>query len=321
MTSKTGRFQLLEMQAASLLSAEVSHDRSSTNRLFGTISLLFLVLLAACRPAPRRFPLSGEIIGIDRDNRQLIIHHQDIPNYMKSMTMAFAVKDPTVLDRVIVGDHIRATLVVTKTESWLEDIEVTEHGPAAPASAATPMKLPVEGQPVPDFAFTNQDGHPVHLAQFKGQIVLVTFIYTRCPLPDFCPRMTNNFLDIEKSLQKDSALAHRTRLLTITFDPEFDTPPVLRHYALSTTSIPAASLFSHWEFLAPHAQDLDEIARFFGLSKWKEDGQITHSLSTAIIAPDGTLFRWYHGNSWTPEELLQDTRLAAEKFPASPHGM
>jgi protein SCO1 len=274
------------------------------------VSLFLLAALVACRPA-RHYPFSGEILAIDRSAHQLIVRHGDIPQLMRGMTMPFVVNDPAVLDQVQVGEQIKATLVVTNRTSWLEDVEVTAPAPPGESSTTSQMRMPSEGAPVPDFVFTNQDGKRVRLSEYKGKIVLLTFIYTRCPLPDFCPRMTNNFLAIEKSLKEDSAVYGQTHLLSVTFDPEFDTPTVLRHYALSTTSIPAADLFRHWEFLVPQPQALDTIARFFGLSTWKQEGTITHSLSTSILDRDGKLYRWYHGNDWTPEELLKETRKAA----------
>ena len=283
------------------------------NKQRRVVLFLALTFLSACRSSSpqHRYPFAGEIIGIDRSTHELIVHHEDIPNYMKGMTMPFAVKDTAALDHIQIGQRIKATLVVTATESWLEDIQVTRQAPPDAAQPHSQFQIPVEGAPVPDFALTNQDGQRVHLAQYKGKVLLLTFIYTRCPLPDFCPRMTHNFLDLEESLRLDSAAYDRTHLLTITFDPKFDTPAVLRQHALAVTSIPAAQLFPHWEFLAPRPQDLDTMAHFFGLSKWEKDGEITHSLSTVIIDREGKLYRWYHGNGWTTEELLHETRSAA----------
>jgi protein SCO1/2 len=259
--------------------------------------------------------MTGEIIAIDRAAHQLIVRNDDIPNFMTAMTMPFAVKDPAMVDRVQAGQRIKATLVVTDTESWLEEVQVTAQ-PPADAQPHSELQIPAEGTPVPDFAFTNQDGKRVHLAQYKGKVVLLTFIYTRCPMPDFCPLMMNNFREIEKTLKQDPTAYARTHLLSVTFDPDFDTPTVLRHYALTTTSVPADELFKHWEFLAPQSKDLDTIAHFFALSVWKENegkdkGQITHSLSTVIIDGNGKLYRWYHGNDWRPEDLLREAKTAA----------
>ncbi len=299
----------MRQDSQSPLTTNISHTPA--------VLLIFaLAFLAAChRPgAQRRYPLTGEIIAVDRTAPQLIVRNDDIPNFMKAMTMPFTVKDPAALDHSQIGQRIKATLVVTETESWLEDLQVTAQAPAD-ALPHSELQIPAEGTPVPDFVFTNQDGKRVHLAQYKSKVLLLTFIYTRCPMPDFCPRMTNNFGEIEKSLKQDPAAYARTHLLSVTFDPDFDTPKVLRHYALSTTSTPATDLFSHWEFLSPRSQDLDAIAHFFALSVWKENGgkengQITHSLSTAIIDSKGKLYRWYHGNSWTPDELLREIRTA-----------
>jgi protein SCO1 len=280
------------------------------------IALFFLMtLVAACRaPYTRRYPLVGEIVGIDRRGHQLIIRHEDIPNFMKGMTMPFVVKDDKILDRVQVGQRIKATLAVTETTSWLEDVQVAAPAPADVLPPKSELRIPSEGQTVPDFVFTNQDDRRIHLSQYRGKAVLLTFIYTRCPLPDYCPRMTHNFVEIEKALKQDPAAYDRIHLLSISFDPEFDNPKVLRQHALALTSIPASELFRHWEFVVPQPKDLDAVARFFALSQWKEDEQIVHSLSTAIIDPDGKIWRWYHGNGWTTEEVLRETRAAAGKL-------
>ncbi len=273
---------------------------------------LALAFLTACRePNARRYPLVGEVVAIDRTGHQLIIRHEDIPNFMKGMTMPFAVKDPAVLDRVHVGDRVKATLAVADMQSWLEEVQVTAPAPAQASPPQSQLQIPTEGEAVPDFVLTNQDGHRVHLSRYKGKALLLTFVYTRCPLPDYCPRLTHNFLAIEKALKQDPAAYNRTHLLSISFDPQFDTPKVLRQHALAVTSIPPAELFPHWEFVAPQTKDLEAMAHFFGLSQWKEEGQIVHSLSTAIIDRDGKLYRWYHGNNWTTEEVLRETRSAA----------
>jgi protein SCO1/2 len=282
-----------------------------THRSSAFFYFLAFAFLVACRAPQHRYPLTGDIVGMDRTTHQLIIRHEEIPNFMKAMTMPYQLRDPALLDRLQIGQRVKATLVVTETEVWLEDVQVIGQAPGEPSETRSQSQIAVEGQPVPDFVFTNQDGRRVHLAQYRGKAVLLTFIYTRCPLPDFCPRMTHNFLDVEKSLKQDPVAYSRTHLLSVSFDPEFDAPNVLRQHAISSTSIPADTLFSHWEFVAPRPQDLDNVAHFFGVTRWKENGQITHSLSTVIVDRDGKLYRSYHGNSWSTEELLREARTAA----------
>ena len=204
--------------------------------------LLTFTFLPSCRKPPQhRYALTGEVLGIDRSAHQLIVHNDDIPNFMQAMTMPYQVKDLSVLDRVQVGQQIKATLVVTDAESWLEGVEVTGQAPDTTTQPRNRSQIPTEGDVVPDFIFTDQDGKRVHLAQFKGKVVLLTFIYTRCPMPDFCPRMTQNFLGLEKSLKLDPAIYARTHLLSVTFDPEVDTPKVLRQHALLPLQFPPRS--------------------------------------------------------------------------------
>ncbi len=223
--------------------------------------------------------------------------------------MPFRIKDPAVLDSLKPGQHIQATLVIEDYKSWLEDIKITGSADVPHASAfPSNFHAPSRGEAVPDFALTNQDGRKVHLAQYRGDVVLLTFVYTRCPLPDFCPRMTHNFAQLEQAVEHDPALAKQTHLLTVSIDPKFDTPKVMRAYALKSTSIPAGELFSHWDFLTPTPQELNKMAAFFGLSQMREEGQLVHSLSTTVIGPDGNVFAWYHGNEWTPDQVLQDVR-------------
>ena len=171
-------------------------------------------------------------------------------------------------------------------EYWLENVKTIAHVDAVPAAGANTLHMPTPGEDVPDFAFTNQGGKRISLKQYRGHVLLVTFIYTRCPFPDFCPRMSSNFAEIYKQVTTDPALAG-THLLSISFDPEHDTPKVLRDYGYSVAHTHEAALFSRWEFAAPSAADLPGIADFFALTIKPEGGVITHNLSTAVIGPDG----------------------------------
>ena len=155
----------------------------------------------------------------------------------------------------------------------------------------------------------NQDGRPIHLGQFRGRALLVTFIYTRCPSPEFCPRVTRNFASLEKQLAAIPALYAKTHLLSVTFDPEHDTPDRLRAYGVTYIGSDAKSTFAHWDFAAPEPNVLTEMAKFFDLGMTgNADSTITHTLSTTLISPDGKVARFDPGNDWTPEQVLADVK-------------
>jgi protein SCO1/2 len=174
--------------------------------------------------------------------------------------------------------------------------------------------VPAPGDAVPDFKLRNQDGRPIHLGQFRGKSLVVTFIYTRCPSPEFCPRVTRNFAALEKQLAASPALYAKTHLLSVTFDPENDTPERLRAYGAAYIGTDAKNAFAHWELAAPDQSVLAEMAKFFDLGITSApDATITHTLSTTLIGPDGKVARFYPGNEWTPEQVLSDLKLEAAK--------
>lgn len=236
-----------------------------------------------------------------------------IQGYMEAMVMAYKIKPPEMLKQLVPGDRVTGDLVVIETdprddsavpEYWLENVKVTGHG-QPPAAAPNAMHVPVAGEEVPDFALTNQDGKKISLHDYRGKTVLVTFIYTRCPFPDFCPRMSSNFNEIYKQLGSNPALAN-TQLLSVSFDPEHDTPKVLRDYGFHVAQTTNAALFRRWQFAAPKAADLQKMADFFALTIKPEGGMITHNLSTSVIGADGKIVKWYHGSDWQVSDLIKD---------------
>jgi protein SCO1/2 len=285
-----------------------------TNKLLlSFLATAILHLAISCDSRARRFELTGSVVRIDREAGRVTVAHDNIPGFMDAMTMPFTVQEPGALDSLAPGDGVSAILVVTEEASWLEDLVVTRKmGEKATADSAVPPppvtpEEPQPGQPVPGFSLVNQDGRPIHLAQYRGKALVLTFIYTRCPLPDFCPRMTRHFVELEESLNEEPELYHKTHLLSVSFDPEYDTPAVLKEYAqdqLPDRSVP----FDHWELATGSEEEIKEITSFFGLSYWSEPDQIVHSLRTAVVGPDGTLFKLYRGNEWTPSEILSDLR-------------
>jgi protein SCO1/2 len=263
--------------------------------------------------AEKRYPFTGRVVSVDGQAQSAIIDGDAIPGFMDAMAMPYKVKPSATLNHLIPGDSISAEVVVPSgaknddaaPDYWLENVKVIAHIDPSHAAAANSLHTPAPGEDVPDFSFTDQGGKRISLKQYRGQVLLVTFIYTRCPFPDFCPRVSGNFAEIYRQLGTNPALAS-THLLSVSFDPEHDTPKVLRDYGFSVAHTHEPALFSRWEFAAPRAADLPRIADFFALTIKPEGGMITHNLSTAVIGPDGKIVKWYHGSDWQPSDLIKD---------------
>jgi protein SCO1/2 len=289
------------------------------------IAALFVVWLitalgfAACAKRhnshEQRYELKGKVVNVDKRGAAVTIAHDAIPNYMEAMTMPFAIKDQWAFDVMKAGNRVQATLVVDGERSWLENLVIIEEATDS-TGGATSGAGPTPGERVADFALVNQDGKPVTLKDYRGHALVLTFIYTRCPLPDYCPLMTNNFAEIIKALKGDPPLYARTRLLSVSIDPEYDTPKVLRDYGAAYTGETGRQTFSHWEFVAGKRDEVKKIATYFGMQYWPDSGQITHSLRTAVISPEGKLVKLYTGNQWKPADIVAD--LQAFKPDAQP---
>ncbi|MGB8510528.1 MAG: SCO family protein [Pyrinomonadaceae bacterium] len=267
----------------------------------------------------RRFQLKGKVVSVDRVHAQVLIDHEEIVGLMPAMAMPFTLKDEDALRTIESGDQIQATLVITDAGTWIENPIITKAiGGVNPTTSATSTE-PQAGAEIPDASLVNQDGNPFRLSHYRGQTLLITFIYTRCPLPDYCTLMSNNFADINRELQNDKPLAKRTHLLSVTLDPAYDTPKVLRSYGAAHTEKYGDEKFDTWEFATGDAEEIKRLAQFFGLSYVTENNQIVHSLRTAIITPDGRLFKIYHGNEWKPEEVLRDLKTVQGEHAQESH--
>ena len=270
--------------------------------------------------APKRYPFTGRVVSIDSQAQSALIDGDAVPGFMDAMAMSYKVKPTATLGHLNPGDSISAEVVLqhdsdseVPPDYWLENVRVVAHIDPASAAVANSLHMPAPGEDVPDFSFTNQGGKRISFKQYRGKVLLVTFIYTRCPFPDFCPRVSSNFAEIYKQLGTNAALAS-THLLSISFDPEHDTPKVLRDYGFSVAHTHDPALFTRWEFAAPAAADLPKIAAFFALTVNPDGGLITHNLSTAVIGPDGKIIKWYHGSDWQVSDLMKDvTATAATK--------
>lgn len=267
------------------------------------------LLMMSCQPGKeskgQRYDLSGKVVSVDSDSNHVTIAHDEIEGFMQAMTMPFAVQDPLELESVSPGDQVEAILVVSDERSWLENLVVVQKGDGEEEPLPPIPGEPVLGEIVPDFTLLNQDGEPIHIEQYRGKALVVTFIYTRCPLPEFCPRMTGHFAMLEKALEAEPELYSETHLLTVSFDYEYDTPEVLRDYA--STKIPEhAGSYDHWELATGSKEEILDITKYFGLTYVLEVDNFVHSLRTAVIGPEGRLREVYRGNDWEPSEVFVD---------------
>lgn len=237
-----------------------------------TIALVMMVGAGslACqrfwKPPERRYEIKGKLLTIDKYSRQVAIAHEAIAGYMGAMVMPFVVKDDWALSVLTPGDEVRATLVVDGTSSWIEDPVITKESTGSPVTDNSEgLREPQPGDDVPDFTLVNQDGKRLHLHQYHKKALLLTFIYTRCPLPNYCPLMSSKFAELDKALEKDSALYTQTHLVGVSFDPGYDTPKVLKSYGSAYTEKYTEEKFDHWEFATGTKDEVKGIAQFFGL--------------------------------------------------------
>jgi protein SCO1/2 len=292
-------------------------------------SIVFIFALCLCLPFggackrrsanERRYPLKGKVVAVNQDDHTVTISHGDIPGYMPGMTMPFKVKSESDFAILKPGDEVTATLVVDDISSWIEITAVVEGGGNITPTTAVPGE-PKPGDEIPDFGLVNQDGQRIHLSQYRGRALALTFVYTRCPQPDQCTLMSTNFATIDRELQKQPDAYARTHLLTISFDPDYDTPKVMRSYGASHTGRYSDETFQHWEFATGSKDEVKGIAQFSGLRYFVDSSsgeeQVMHSLRTAVIDANGKLVKLYRGNEWKPEEVVGDLTSLASPSPS-----
>lgn len=264
----------------------------------------------------KRYKLVGKIVSIDASQKTLNVDGQDIPGFMAAMVMPYPVLHASQLDGLEPGDEITADVVVNEDDSsaHLENIVVTKKAGSKPTSE---LHIPQAGDQVPDFVVVDQNNRRIHLRSFRGHVLLVTFVYTRCPFANYCPLVSHDFAEIYAETKKDPKLAKSVRLLTISFDPQHDTPTVLRKYGESFRQVTGTVPFDRWKFAVAPAKELPEMADFFGLSYSDDNGKIVHSMSTTVIAPDGKVYKWYDGNDWQPSQLVADAAQALRQESSS----
>jgi protein SCO1/2 len=287
--------------------------------LTSILTLAVLLCFAACRraeesaggasAAARRYPISGVVRGLDTSKPEITLDHGPVEGLMGGMTMPFPVRaEPSVIAGLHVGDRISATLVMDGDRYWLEGISPGAEKPAV--SAQTPFSAIVTPRPnrgvrvgdeMPDFTLTDQTGRAVRLEEFRGEPVAVTFLYTRCPIATACPMTTAKFSKLDAALN----LKGFGHLLTITVDPEHDTPGVLADYAKR-----AGADARRWKFLTGDPKAVADVAERFGVLYYPDQGQVVHTQAVAVLDPRGRVASVYYGSDWEPEHVLRDMEKA-----------
>jgi protein SCO1/2 len=307
------------------------------------LCLAVLGLLTGCDKPPRvvgartdagvthtnrqTFEVKGVVVKVTPGSKEVEIRHEEIPGYMPAMTMPFDVKTTNELAGIAPGDQVLFRLIVTDTEGWIENIKrlgsSLSNAPALvvgpDGSQASPDKIRVVrdveplniGDLLPEYHFTNQFGQAFSTAKFKGQALAITFIFTRCPFPTFCPFTAHNFAAAQQKLLEKTDAPKNWHLLTISFDPSYDTPRVLKAYGELYKYNP-----ERWTLATGSMLDILTLGQQFGLvTQPEQTGTISHNLRTVVIDAAGRVQKNIVGNSWTSDELVDEMVKAAKVKP------
>lgn len=273
------------------------------------------ILLASCTVAcsrGREYELRGQVLAVNVARQEITVKHDDIRGFMPGMTMPFRVQNAREIEGRRPGELVRATLVVETNDAYLKNVERTGEAPLTSNYLPPSTAVSIEpGEVVPELAFVDQRGQSHRLSEFRGQILAVTFIYTRCPIPDFCPLMDRNFAAVQQHLATDEQLRSKVHLFSVSFDPEFDSPPVLARHATRAGADP-----STWSFVTGDRDDVDGFAGRFGVSVMRGDTnaqEILHNLRTAVIDERGRLVKVFTGNDWQPSQLVAELRATRDR--------
>ena len=278
-------------------------------------SFVLAALLAApaCSRAPetRTYQLRGQVLAVRPETSEILVKHEDIQGFMPAMTMPYQVKEPALLKDRVPGDLITATLQVAPDLAWLSAITKTGSAPIPEDAntkipAAAGVHLLKAGDMVPDTTLIDQDDQPLALSEWRGSAIVVTFIYTRCPLPQFCPLMDRRFAEIQSLAGADPALRGKVRLLSISFDPANDRGAVLKAHGAKAGADPAV-----WRFATAQEEIVDRLAATFGVNVIREtDGTITHNLRTAVIDSRGRIVSLDDSNAWSTSSIVDELKAA-----------
>jgi protein SCO1/2 len=287
---------------------------------FLTILTLSLLAITACQRAEqkseasadaKRYELSGKVVSVDAANKKAKIDHDEVKGYMPAMTMNFPFKQDWVLREMKPGNKISGDLVVESNGDYYLENVVISASPLDTVDVKEPVRdAPTDkiGKELVNFKLKNQDGKSITANDFRGKTLVLTFIFTTCPDPEFCPLMSLNMSDLEKMIRQNPELKDRVRLLSISFDPKVDTPEVLRKYGAGYLGNPQTPNFDIWQLATGTDAEVQEIAGFFNLNTIKEGERIAHNLRTAIITPDGKVAKVYAGNEWRAADVLKEVQ-------------
>ncbi len=280
----------------------------------GRLAIVYLVIgAAACGRADdaHTYQLTGQVLAINQETKQILVKHEDIPGFMPAMTMPYSVSDPALLKDRAVGDLVTATLKVERDGALLTAITKTGSAPIpddAPTAipAAAGVHILQTGDAVSNATLSDQNGKALALTDLKGSAVAITFIYTRCPLPQYCPMMDRRFAEAQSLIKADASLRGKIQLLTVSFDPKFDRAEILREHARKLDADLAI-----WRFATADESIVDRFAVQFGVNVIREkDNSITHNLRTAVIDANGRMTKLLEDNAWTAAELVSALRDA-----------
>jgi protein SCO1 len=298
----------------------MTNDYTYAMRLYRSLSIAVIAVGAlACsqQSVGREYTLQGQILSVNANHTEATIKHEDIKGFMAAMTMPYHVREAREFADLEPGDLITSTLVVESNDAFLKNVKKVGTAPLEKApedavkTAAPGVELLKPGEAVPNARFVDQDGGARDLASFRGSTVVVTFIYTRCPMPEFCPLMDRQFAAIQAAIKSDPALKN-IRLASVSFDPITDTPAVLKGHAKRLGADPNV-----WTFLTGKEEEIDQFGKRFGVSITRENTvtrDITHNLRTVIIDANGALVKWYTGNDWKPEQILAELKGSGGVF-------
>ena len=275
-------------------------------RIERLLAVAALLAVGCGSPDERSYQLTGQIVAIRPEAREVTIRHDDIEGFMPAMTMPFKVRNPELLENREAGDLVRATLVVRGAEAWLATLTRTGSAPVPPGAPAPPGLAP--GDPVPDATLTDHLGETLSLAGLRGHPAAITFIYTRCPLPDFCPAIDRRFARVQGTIRRDPAL-HGAHLVSISIDPTHDTPTVLRAHANRLGADGGV-----WRFATGDEQAIAAFGAPFGLTFTggsPSPADLLHNLRTVVIDPGGRVARIFTGTDWSADQLTSALRQAA----------